>query len=65
MTSISLLVTEFDGIVEIQGSQRVIAVLKGNPELEYFLHRLFEILQDLPEEDIEDGEVNGGSNDSN
>ena len=43
----------------------MIAALKGNPELEYSLHRLFEILQDVPEEDIEDGEVNGGSNDSN
>ena len=50
-------VTVFDGVVDIQGSKRVIAALKGNPELEYSLHKLFDILKDVPEEDIEDGEV--------
>ena len=35
----------------------MIAALKGHPELEYSLHKLFEVLNEVLEEDIEDGEV--------
>ena len=54
-------VTEFGGKVDIQGSKRVIAALKGNPELEYSLHKLFDILNEVLEDEIEDGEVNDDS----
>ena len=56
-----LAVTEFDGKVDIQGSKKVIAALKGHPELEYSLHKLFEVLNEVLDEDIEDGELNDDS----
>ena len=56
-----LAVTEFGGKVNIQGSKKVIAALKGNPELEYSLHKLFDILNEVSEDEIEDGEVNDDS----
>ena len=54
-------VTEFDGKVDIQGSKKVIAALKGHPELEYSLHKLFEVLNEVLDEDIEDEELNDDS----
>ena len=53
-----LAVTKFDGKVDIQGSKKVIAALKGHPELEYSLHKLFEVLNEVLDEDIEDEELN-------
>ena len=53
--------TKFDGKVDIQGSRKVIAALKGHPELEYSLHKLFEVLNEVLDEDIEDEELNDDS----
>ena len=47
-----LAVTEFDGKVDIQGTKKVIAALKGHPELEYSLHKLFEVLNEALDKDI-------------
>ena len=48
-------------LIEKLTSKKVIAALTGHPELEYSFHKLFEVLNEVLDEDIEDGELNDDS----
>ena len=48
-----LVITEFDGKINIKGSKNLIAGLRGSPELEYSLHQVFELSTRVADEDLE------------
>ena len=53
-----LAMTVFDGNLTSRDQRKL---LKGHPELENSLHKLFEVLNEVLDEDIEDGELNDDS----
>ena len=55
-----LVITEFDGKINIKGSKNLIAGLRGSPELEYSLHQVFELSTTVAEEDLEHEEGEKG-----